>query len=45
MSASAAVDAQRLSLMLNELRLPTVKHMWADCQLALKIDPLIGAQN
>jgi DNA replication protein DnaC len=30
MSASAAVDAQRLSLMLNELRLPTVKHMWAD---------------
>lgn len=30
MSASAVVDAQRLSLMLNELRLPTVKHMWAD---------------
>lgn len=30
MSASFVVDAQRLSLMLNALRLPTVKHMWAD---------------
>ena len=30
MSASPMIDAQRLSLMLNELRLPAIKHMWGD---------------
>lgn len=30
MSADATIDAQRLSLMLNELRLPAIKHMWGD---------------
>ena len=30
MSAAPAIDAQRLSLMLNELRLPAIKHMWGD---------------
>ncbi|WP_230279794.1 IS21-like element helper ATPase IstB [Croceicoccus sp. Ery15] len=30
MSADPAIDAQRLSLMLNELRLPAIKHMWGD---------------
>ena len=29
-TAGLAIDAQRLSLMLNELRLPTIKHLWAD---------------
>jgi len=28
MSAGSMIDAQRLSLMLNELRLPTIKHIW-----------------
>lgn len=30
MSTSPMIDAQRLSLMLNELRLPAIKHMWGD---------------
>lgn len=30
MSAGPMIDAQRLSLMLNELRLPAIKHMWGD---------------
>lgn len=30
MSAAPMIDAQRLSLMLNELRLPTIKHIWGD---------------
>ena len=30
MNASAPIDAVRLGLMLNELRLPTIKTMWAD---------------
>ena len=30
MSADPAIDAQRLSLMLNELRLPAIKHIWGD---------------
>ena len=30
MSAVPMIDAQRLSLMLNELRLPTIKHIWGD---------------
>ncbi len=30
MSAGSMIDAQRLSLMLNELRLPTIKHIWGD---------------
>ena len=30
MSATPMIDAQRLSLMLNELRLPTIKHIWGD---------------
>ncbi|WP_065846400.1 IS21-like element helper ATPase IstB [Sphingobium sp. Ndbn-10] len=30
MSADPMIDAQRLSLMLNELRLPAIKHMWGD---------------
>ena len=30
MSTSPMIDAQRLSLMLNELRLPTIKHIWGD---------------
>ena len=30
MSAAPMVDAQRLSLMLGELRLPTIKHIWGD---------------
>lgn len=30
MNATPMIDAQRLSLMLNELRLPTIKHIWAD---------------
>lgn len=29
-TAGLAIDAQRLSLMLNELRLPTIKHLWSD---------------
>ena len=29
-TAGLAIDAQRLSLMLNELRLPTIKHIWGD---------------
>jgi DNA replication protein DnaC len=30
MSKTAMIDSQRLSLMLNELRLPAIKHMWSD---------------
>ncbi|MFO0111177.1 MAG: IS21-like element helper ATPase IstB [Sphingomonadaceae bacterium] len=30
MSKIAMIDSQRLSLMLNELRLPAIKHMWSD---------------
>ena len=30
MNAFPTIDAQRLSLMLNELRLPAIKHMWGD---------------
>ena len=30
MSAGPMIDAQRLSLMLNELRLPAIKHIWGD---------------
>lgn len=30
MSTPPMIDAQRLSLMLNELRLPAIKHMWGD---------------
>ena len=30
MSTSPMIDAQRLSLMLNELRLPAIKHIWGD---------------
>ncbi|MBF7014150.1 transposase [Novosphingobium resinovorum] len=30
MNATPMIDAQRLSLMLNELRLPTIKHIWGD---------------
>jgi DNA replication protein DnaC len=30
MSTSPIFDAQRLSLMLNELGLPAIKHMWGD---------------
>lgn len=30
MSAPAAIDTARLSLMLGELRLPTIKLVWAD---------------
>ena len=30
MNASAAIDTARLSLMLGELRLPTIKLVWAD---------------
>lgn len=30
MSTSPIIDAQRLSLMLNELGLPAIKHMWGD---------------
>lgn len=30
MNAAPTIDAQRLSLMLNELRLPTIKHIWGD---------------
>lgn len=30
MNAAPIVDAQRLSLMLNELRLPAIKHIWSD---------------
>lgn len=30
MSTSPMIDAQRLSLMLNELRLPAIKQMWGD---------------
>jgi DNA replication protein DnaC len=30
MNAGPMIDAQRLSLMLNELRLPAIKHMWGD---------------
>ena len=30
MSTSPMIDAQRLSLMLNELRLPAIKHMWGE---------------
>jgi DNA replication protein DnaC len=30
MSDTAMIDAQRLTLMLNELRLPTIKHIWGD---------------
>ena len=30
MSTAPMIDAQRLSLMLNELRLPTIKHIWGD---------------
>lgn len=30
MNASSTIDAQRLGLMLNELRLPTIKHIWGD---------------
>jgi DNA replication protein DnaC len=30
MSNNPAVDAQRLTLMLNELRLPAIKHIWGD---------------
>lgn len=30
MSTPSMIDAQRLSLMLNELRLPAIKHMWGD---------------
>lgn len=30
MNAGPMIDAQRLSLMLNELRLPTIKHIWGD---------------
>ena len=30
MNAFAPIDAVRLGLMLNELRLPTIKTMWAD---------------
>lgn len=30
MNATAMIDAQRLSLMLNELRLPAIKHLWGD---------------
>ena len=29
MSSSIAIDAARLELMLTELRLPTIKSMWA----------------
>lgn len=30
MSKAPMIDAQRLSLMLNELQLPVIKHMWGD---------------
>jgi DNA replication protein DnaC len=30
MRKTAMIDSQRLSLMLNELRLPAIKHMWSD---------------
>jgi len=30
MSTGSTIDAQRLSLMLNELRLPAIKHIWGD---------------
>lgn len=30
MNASATIDAQRLTLMLNELRLPAIKQIWGD---------------
>ncbi|AOL22036.1 Transposase / DNA replication protein DnaC [Erythrobacter litoralis] len=30
MSTGPMIDAQRLSLMLNELRLPAIKHIWGD---------------
>jgi DNA replication protein DnaC len=30
MNAAAPIDAARLGLMLNELRLPTIKTMWPD---------------
>ncbi len=30
MNAAPMVDAQRLTLMLNELRLPAIKHIWSD---------------
>jgi DNA replication protein DnaC len=30
MSTTAMIDTQRLSLMLNELRLPAIKHIWGD---------------
>lgn len=30
MSTAPTIDAQRLGLMLNELRLPTIKHIWGD---------------
>jgi len=30
MNARPMIDAQRLNLMLNELRLPAIKHMWSD---------------
>jgi len=36
MSATSIIDAQRLSLMLNELRLPAIKHIWSD--LAARAD-------
>jgi len=30
MSTTSTIDTQRLSLMLNELRLPAIKHIWGD---------------
>ena len=30
MNATSMIDTQRLSLMLNELRLPAIKHLWGD---------------
>ncbi|MBU6189587.1 MAG: IS21-like element helper ATPase IstB [Betaproteobacteria bacterium] len=30
MNPTATIDTQRLSLMLNELRLPAIKHLWGD---------------